>query len=223
MVANGAMQTSFVDERLGALTCAVRRAPGRQRDDAPVLFGLHGRGSSPEKRFRSALAFGGHFTHVLPRATIPFEDGFAWYLKGPNLEAHVRAARQALFEMVEAARVRFPHAPFAVWGFSQGGRMAMELQVRAKDAFRCAVSLAGKLHEATAANEAIMRQARGRRFLLVHGTEDTLAPLSLSSEAKAALDAVGAKVDLCELPIGHEIEALSKAAVRGYLSQHATR
>ncbi len=214
MVAKRAVDTTFVEDRVGPLPCFIRWS---NKKNAPFLLGLHGRGSHPSKRFAAAKAFG-EFHHVLPVGPLEVEEGFAWYLKGPEMDAHVRHSRTLLLELLAAIAAEYPKAKRLVWGFSQGGLMALELQLATPDPLAAAVSMGGKLHRETAADPLAMAAAKGRKFLLVHGTEDELAPLQLSLDAKAALDHAGALVDLAELPIAHEIEVLTKSTVRGYLA-----
>src|SRR5262245_10867432 len=45
----------------------------------PLLVGLHGRGSEPEKLMPFLASLGGDFVHVLPRAPLRYQGGHGWY------------------------------------------------------------------------------------------------------------------------------------------------
>jgi phospholipase/carboxylesterase len=165
-----------------------------------------------------ADGLGPHFVHLLPRAPERYEAGWAWYINGPDRQAHIDQARSRLVELVAAVRRSFDVGPekIGVWGFSQGGVLALELGLFALSPLAAVVSVGGKLLGSTAESEATLARARGRDFLLVHGMNDPLVPHELSRQAYGALVRHGARAELAELPMGHEISPVAQAGMRGF-------
>lgn len=186
----------------------------------PVLLGLHGRGSGPEELERLCATFGSGYIHVLARAPFEHLGRAAWYSDGPDHDAEVASSRARLLELLGHLRQRFSTGPelTGVWGFSQGGRMSLELGLRSPSPLAATVCASGRLEPATRDDASVMRRARGRSFFLVHGVKDSVVPSSESRVAFQALTAHGAKVELAEVLMGHEISPLAAGAIRGFLA-----
>jgi predicted esterase len=187
---------------------------------APVIFGIHGRASSPERILPWAQTLGEQFIHVLPRGRLSSGNGSAWYEKNAEREQELETSRTALIELVNQARKRFKTGPerMAVWGFSQGGLMSLELGLRTLSPLAATVSVAGKLDDVSGAQPEVIGRARGRNFFLLHGTEDTTIPSEASRNAYRLLARHGGHVELAELVMAHELTPVALAAVRGYLN-----
>lgn len=185
----------------------------------PVIVGLHGRGSSPERILSAAEQMGDPYVHVLPQGPIANGDGFAWYEKTEQRATQLAASREQLLEFARSLRERFQVGPehLAVWGFSQGATLALELGLRSPSALAATVALSGKLDDQTRESDAIVR-ARGRDFLLVHGVRDEVVPHTESRKAYAALVANGGRAELAELPTGHQLGQIAIGSARGFLA-----
>jgi predicted esterase len=187
---------------------------------APVLLGLHGKNSSPDLLWSRAEGLGSGFIHVLPRGLLGKEGSWSWYERdSPLRTAQITEGRGKLLALVEALRLKHGVGPerMAVWGFSQGGLMSLEVGLAAPSALAATLSFGGKLDDVSSGSPAVMARARGRNFFLLHGTQDGVVPFQRSREAYRALAGNGGLVELAELPIRHEITPVAQAAARGYL------
>ncbi len=186
---------------------------------APVLMGLHGRGAGPEDFEALAPELGENLIHVLPRAPHPDGAGHAWFGQGDARPATLAASREALAALLAKLRRTLGAGPerTAVWGFSQGGVMALELGLRSPSPLAGVVSAGGYLDARTGEDRGVLRQARERDFLLVHGVRDPVVPHTRSREAYVLLMSQGARVELAELPMAHELTPLAVGAMRGFL------
>jgi len=187
---------------------------------APVLLGLHGRGSSPALLLERARVLGERFIHAIPRGPITVDSGQAWYERGDPRPAQLLESRRKLLALVDELRRRFSTGPerMAVWGFSQGGLMSLEVGLRTSSPLAAVVSIGGKLDDESASATEVIARARARSFFLIHGVNDDVIPHAASREAYRALNAHGGRVELAELAMKHEMTPVALGAVRGYLN-----
>ena len=187
---------------------------------APLLICLHGRGSTPEKIQPWSAAIAHNWVRVLPVGPLASEAGRAWYLKGPDRAEQLACSRQALVRLVAELRARLGVGPerTAVWGFSQGGTLSLELGLALDAPLAATVCVAGILDPATAQDPARIGRARGREFFLVHGVNDEVVPFQSARDAYRALSSDGGRVELAELVMGHEVSPVALGAVRGFLA-----
>ena len=178
----------------------VRDFPGDP--GGPVIVGLHGRGSLPERvegfrpRIRGAR-------HVLPRGIFSFDSGFAWYLGRPAPTEELAASVDALQKLFEALRAEgHPPDRTLIWGFSQGAMVALQIALTLPDPPAGVAAIAPKLHTSAAP---LLSRASGQRFLLLHGESDETIKLEQGLEAKASLEAGGARCTWIPYPGAHEV------------------
>jgi phospholipase/carboxylesterase len=193
--------------------------PGSGGAGCPLLLGLHGRGSSPERLLPFLQAMGGDFVHVLVRAPLPHQEGHGWYTPETR-EAELPALRRGVLGLLASLQARHGVAPrrSAVWGFSQGAVLALEVGLHAPAPLGATASVCGRLSPATLADGARLKSAAGRRVLLVHGVEDAVIAPERSREAHGALLAAGLEAQLTEIPGGHALGPLAAVALHGFLT-----
>lgn len=161
---------------------------------------------------------------VVPDAPEPCEDapsGRQWFRLGdldPRLLANgVRAAAGPLRAAIAAELARLGLGPDALGlvGFSQGAMVALAVGLRGAPAPAAIIGFSGALLDAgTLAVELAQRP----RVLLVHGAVDTVVPASRSTQAAAALVALGVPVETLIRPgLGHAIDAEGIAAAAALL------
>ncbi len=118
-------------------------------NDAPLVFGLHGRGDTPESFSDMFHAYGTRARFYFPRAPTPSGEGYTWFSLGPGMTDNDVAksldeARDALHTRIRA--IAGPRK-YAVVGFSQGGFLAYAFAAKYPDELACAIPIAGALPE----------------------------------------------------------------------------
>lgn len=189
--------------------------------DSPLLVGLHGLGTSAEDLLPLAEALGirgGRF--LLPDAPYPVSGmpgapAFAWY----DFETHDRTgiltSRAHLFRLLEASDAG-KKGPCVLFGFSQGGVMALETALAWLGRISGAVSLSGYLpHPAESLREA--RAPKDLPLLLVHGKLDPVVPVEAARQAERALREAGFAPVLREFPMFHQVTPEALKEVREFL------
>lgn len=183
---------------------AVRKAPVSGETRSAVVF-LHGYGANGADLLGLADPLGEHLPDTLfvaPDApeTIPgMPFGFQWFpipwLDGSSQEAAeqgMRAAVDDLNAFLDALMVDEDLLPeqVALFGFSQGTMMALQVAPRREDALAGVVGFSGRL-----LNPDLLPEEVQSRFpvLLVHGDADDVVPPQSLPEAAEALQQAGFK------------------------------
>ena len=183
---------------------AGRKAPVSGETRSAVVF-LHGYGANGADLLGLADQLGEHLPDTLfvaPDApeTIPgMPFGFQWFpipwLDGSSQEAAeqgMRAAVDDLNAFLDALMVDEDLLPeqVALFGFSQGTMMALQVAPRREDALAGVVGFSGRL-----LNPDLLPEEVQSRFpvLLVHGDADDVVPPQSLPEAAEALQQAGFK------------------------------
>ncbi|MDR2877873.1 MAG: dienelactone hydrolase family protein [Chromatiales bacterium] len=201
-----------------------------------AIIWLHGLGADghdfepivPYLQLPAALAVRFFFPHA-PQRAITINNGMrmrAWYdISGSELqrredEAGVRESSAALHRMIDAQIARGISAERIVLaGFSQGGAIALHAGLRypARLAGIAALStylpLPGTVaKEAHAANRDIP-------ILMVHGSVDTIIPLSLAERSAQSLRALGYDVEWQVYAMAHTVSNEEITLISSWLSR----
>jgi phospholipase/carboxylesterase len=195
----------------------------------PLILAIHGRGDSPENWARSWRSIPFAARIILPRGTIPYGGGFAWFEppRAPGTptpdELHklvndLTTSSDALARFAsELQKSKDPTSRPIVTGFSQGGSLSFALAVRHGKEIAASFPIAGSL-------PAPLFPAPGTVVAPVtafHGEDDARMPIA---HARASVDAIrraGAAAALRTYPgTGHEV---SDAMWRDLLAAIAER
>ena len=175
-----------------------------QGDITSLLVMLHGWGANYRDLASLAQMLDlPEFGYLFPNA--PFEhpqvpEGRAWYALESQEYTGLDRSRQLLFDWLNAleANTNVPLERTYVVGFSQGGAMTLDVASRLPVGGICSIS--GYLHY-----EPQPLESKIPPILIVHGTQDTVVPISEARNAKDKLTAIGANVQYREFAMGHEI------------------
>ncbi len=209
---------------------------------APLVIGLHGRGSNAADLAGLAPALDPGWRYLFPQAPNRLELGdggeyFSWYepimteaerrdapQAGVRLSPQVLAARAQLRDFLRATHERLvvPPTRSALIGFSQGAAMTLDTGLRADPSYAALVAMSGYLPEADDF-PAVLAAAREQALLLVHGTADPVLPIGIGRRARQVLEAGGLAPDYREFPMAHEIGAASLSAVAAFLHKHLSQ
>jgi phospholipase/carboxylesterase len=211
----------------------------RTAADAPLVFGLHGRGSNAEDLAGLAPALEPGWRYLFPQAPNRLDIGgggqyFSWYepimseeerrdapQAGVRVAPPVLAARAQLrdFLRVTHERLAVPPTRSALLGFSQGAAMTLDTGLRADPPYAALVAMSGYLPEGEDF-PAVLAAARQQALLLVHGSADNVLRIEIGRRARQVLEAGGLAPEYREFPMAHEVGAASLDAVAAFLRQH---
>lgn len=193
--------------------------------DAPLVIGLHGRGSNAEDLAGLAPALDPGWRFIFPQAPRAFPGGwngaYSWYEPIPATPDVMTAARGTLQAFLTATHARLGVGPArsALIGFSQGAAMTLDTGLRATPPYAALVAMSGYLAESDEL-PAVLAAARAQPLLLVHGLADTVLPIALAHRARQALKAAGLAPEYHEYPMAHEVGEAALAAVAAFLRRH---
>lgn len=212
---------------------------GGQRDGAPLLIGLHGRGSNADDLAGLAPALDPGWRYIFPQAPnrLPgggWAESFSWYEPimsdgerrgaprvGVRASAQVLAAREQLrgFLVATHERLATPPGRSALVGFSQGAAMTLDTGLRADPPYAVLVAMSGYLPESDDLPDALAA-AKGQPLLIIHGVADEVLAIGIGRRAKQVLEVAGLAPDYREFPMAHEVNQESLEAVASFLRQH---
>ena len=198
-------------------------------DGAPLVVGLHGRGSAPEDFAGLAAELSPEWRYLFPRAPVrldfgPYGSGYSWFEPLPAPPAAMAVARETLTGFLARARERYAvsRARTALLGFSQGAVLTLDVGLRAAAAgepYAALAAMSGYLAEADDL-ATILADAAAQPLLLVHGTRDDVLGVALARRARRVLEDAGLAPEYHEFDLAHEVSLESLAAVRAFLQRH---
>ena len=191
---------------------------GAGADEAlPLIVAIHGLGDRPET---FAALFDGFETKarvILPRATLPYGDGYAWFPYRTrdgdivHIAEGVAVASDRVAATIEAVvRTRPTRGRAIVTGFSQGGMISFGVATRHPEIVESAFPVSGFLPEPLYPRARVAVPP----ILAFHGDTDPAVPLELDRAGIERLTAFGANARLVTFPgVGHAIPASVHAAL----------
>ena len=179
--------------------------PTTDRKSVALIVALHGWGANAQDLTSLAPAFNlPDDQFVFPDAPFPHPQvmsGKMWYdLANKDAQGLVES-RQLLRELLLSLEnsTGVPLSRTILGGFSQGGAMTLDVGLTLPVAGL--ICLSGYLHSSISpvAGSALPP------VLIVHGTQDTIVPVSAAVRSRDSLTAWGAAVQYREFNMGHEI------------------
>jgi phospholipase/carboxylesterase len=193
--------------------------------DAPLVIGLHGRGSNAEDLAGLAPALDPRWRYLFPQAPHPFPGGvpgaFSWYEPIPTDPAGMARARETLVRFLAATHARLGVGPgrSALFGFSQGAAMTLDAGLRAAPPYAALVAMSGYLPESDDL-PAVLAAAHDRTLLLIHGVADPVLDVRQARRARQLLEANGLTPEYHEFPMGHEINEVALQVFKAFLRKN---
>lgn len=188
------------------------------------LVALHGWGANAADLVGLAPYLGmQHFSMVFPDAPWPHPmvpGGRAWYSFPAGYDfrrSHSFAAQadlQASRDRLKAWLLNLPQTTqiplerTILAGFSQGGAMVLDIGPQLPLAGQ--IVLSGYLHSDAQA------PVSPRPVMLVHGSFDSVVPVTMAQQAKESLQALGQSVTWHEVAMGHEIPPQVITLIAGF-------
>jgi len=180
----------------------------------PLVVGLHGYGSNPDRFVRLWRKFGDNpqFIYACPQAPYAMsagrEMGYSWFLHAEEDSAGAAAIRVASEDYVVDAvlnlKSRFATSDIYLLGFSQGCALAYAAGLKYHDLFDGLVCFGGWLDTDWLIEETISA-AGDLRVYIGHGTEDRVVEYEAGTAAYDRLNELGFDVTLSSFSGGHRI------------------
>lgn len=206
---------------------------------APLVIGLHGRGSNADDLAGLAPALDPGWRYIFPQAPSRLDlsdwgDNFSWYEPimtdaerqqatqvGIPVSPQLLAAREQLGAFLAAthARLGTQSEQSALIGFSQGAAMTLDTGLHAAPPYAALVAMSGYLPEGDDL-PAVFATMQKQPLLIVHGTADTVVDVGIARRARQVLAAGGIHAEYREFAIGHEVNEESLAVVAAFLRKH---
>jgi phospholipase/carboxylesterase len=198
----------------------------------PLLLLLHGYGANEDDLFSLAPYLDERFLVVSPRAPISLPGmGYAWFNLGFTPQGiavdpeEVEAARQILRKFIGEVVEAYDCDPRAVYlvGFSQGAMMSLAIALSFPGTAAAVVAMSGRILPQTIEQIADKDTLIGLPILVVHGTGDSLLPISHARETKARLAELPVDLTYREYEMGHEVSAESLEDITRWLTRQLDR
>ena len=173
-------------------------------ETAPLVIGIHGRGSTPENFSRLFQDFSERTQIAMPQAFARYGDGFSWFPSSrgqsdAEFAAALDTAEQKLWAAIsEIARGR----RVFVTGFSQGGMLSYVLAARHPREIAYAFPISG------GAPRALLPRARAAAapIYALHGASDELIEVGFARSTVAVFKEEGATAELRDFAgVGHNV------------------
>jgi phospholipase/carboxylesterase len=181
--------------------------PAPDKASRRLMIMLHGLGDSIEGYRWLPEAMGlPWMNYLLVNAPDEYYGGFSWFDFMGNPRPGIARSRQLLFELLDAQQAKgFPADQTVFGGFSQGCLMAIEVGLRYPHLLAGIVGISGVLSEPDKLIQEQSPVALRQRFLLTHGTLDTMLPFAATRDQVKRLQAAGLNIVFRELLKDHTI------------------
>lgn len=203
------------------------RAPEAGSGPAPVVVLLHGYGSSAGDMMGLAPWLDPRFLVLAPQGARPLPNGgWGWYPLGvgpvaPVLDTdELEASRGGVLDWAAAAAPAHggdARRLFLV-GFSQGAALALAAALVEPERVAALVAMSGRVVPEILPRAAAPARMRGLSVLLTHGADDEIVPVAQGRAARDMLSERGARVELCEYPVGHALSPDCLDTVEAWLA-----
>jgi phospholipase/carboxylesterase len=198
--------------------------PAAQTDSRRLLIALHGLGDSMEGyRWLPEMVRFPWLNYLLVNAPDEYYGGYSWYDFASDPGPGVERSRRLLFQLLDQQRERgFPSEQTILFGFSQGGLMAVDVGLRYSHRFAGLIGISGHVHEPENLLKEITPLAREQRLLLTHGTHDPLIPFGPVRQQVQLLKAAGLQIEWHEFRKEHTIAGEEELdVIRNFIQRQA--
>jgi phospholipase/carboxylesterase len=205
------------------------RNPLVESKTPPLLLLLHGVGSNEHDLFSLAPYLDRRLLILSLRAPYTLAPGsYAWFQvdftpQGSVIDpAQAEASRKALIAFINEAVPAYGADPKQVYlmGFSQGAIMSASVTLTQPELIAAAVLMSGRILPQVEPLIAPPEKLQGLPFLVVHGTADTVLPISHGRASRQLLSSLPVQLEYREYPMGHEVSPESLNDVANWLSAH---
>ncbi len=189
--------------------------PAEQALEPRLMILLHGLGDSMEGyRWLPEAMQLPWMSYLLVNAPDDYYGGFSWYDIDGNSGPGVERSRKLLVELLErTAREGFAPDKTVLFGFSQGCLMSIEVGAQNPHKLAGIVGVSGYVYEPNRLAKLLSPIAAQQRFLVTHGTRDSLIPIERVRPQMEILRQAGLKIDWREFVKQHTIAGEEELSV----------
>jgi len=185
--------------------------PAAEASSRRLMIVLHGLGDTLEGWLWLPQALQLPWLNFLfVNAPEPYYGGYSWF--DIDSGAGIAESRHQLFELLDGLKEN-PAGQIVFSGFSQGCLMSIEVGARYPRLLAGIVGISGFVHEPEKLVRELSPVARQQRFLLTHGTQDTLLPIEGMRKQVALLKQAGLNIEWREFVKAHNVAGEAELAV----------
>ena len=189
--------------------------PAEEKGSRRLMVLLHGLGDSMEgyRWMPQALQLP-WMNYLLVNAPDAYYGGFSWYDYANNPAPGVKRSRELLFQLLDGLREKgFPTNETILFGFSQGCLMTLEVGLRYPHLFAGLIGISGYAYEPEKLLKEFSLVAKQQRFLVTHGTQDTMIPFQKVQGQVKTFQEAGLQIDWHEFQKAHTIAGEEEISV----------
>ncbi len=196
--------------------------PADARPETPLVIALHGRGDKAEDFARVAEQLGQRVRTIVARGPVPwgrFNGKQWWNMRADDTSVVLAKAVDQLAALVKQLATTYPRADKPiVYGFSQGGMLALQTLARRPGLFKAVAGLSARLPSSTGNTRATKDQRVP--VLLTTGRKDTIVPPKQTHAAATILKRLGYAPRTLEFERGHTIDATVTRELKSFIASH---
>lgn len=199
-------KTSLVSKNLlGEFLPAKRQMPeGKEK----LLIVLHGLGDSIEGfRFLPDLLQFDSLSYLLVNAPDSYFTGYSWFDLHQSPAPGIIRSRKFLFELLQDLHGKsWKPEQIALFGFSQGCVMAMDIACRYPQTLGAIVGVSGFVYFMEQYPESLSKAAKTQNVLFTHGKFDPVVPFEEGKRQVSQLKGMGMNITWKEYNKEHTID-----------------
>ena len=208
------------------------RQPKNEAGTPPLLMLLHGIGSNEHDLYGLAPFLDERFLIISVRAPNTLGPGsYAWFevdftAQGPVINPEqAEISRETLITFLNEAVTTYGADPEQVYlmGFSQGAIMSASVALTQPELVAGVVMMSGRILPEIQPLIAPKEELAGLPFIVVHGTADTVLPITYGRASRELLSSLPVELTYHEYPMGHEVSQESLNAVTTWLSEQLNK
>jgi phospholipase/carboxylesterase len=196
--------------------------PALEPNSRQLMVVLHGLGDSMEGyRWLPDLLRLPWLNYLLVNAPDSYYGGYSWYDYAGDPGPGIRRSREFLFALLDEQRQQsFPTEQTMLFGFSQGCLMTLEAGLRYPHVFSGLIGISGYVFEPDRLIKEMSPASLQQRFLVTHGTRDSLIPVEPVRAQIALLKSAGIQIEWREFVKEHTIAGEEELSViRAFVRQ----
>jgi len=203
------------------------RQPKKEAGTPPLLMLLHGIGSNEHDLYGLAPFLDERFLVISVRAPNTLGPGsYAWFevdftAQGPVINPEqAEISRKTLIPLLNEAVTSYGADPERVYlmGFSQGAIMSASVALTQPELVAGVVMMSGRILPEIQPLIAPKEELAGLPFIVVHGTADTVLPITYGRASRELLSSLPVELTYHEYSMGHEVSQESLNDVTTWLS-----
>jgi len=191
-----------------------------------LMIVLHGLGDSsegykwlPSEMRRSDISY------LLLNAPDAYYMGYSWFDIPGDATPGILRSREYLFRTVQELEAQgWKNENIALFGFSQGCLMVLDLALRYPKKFAAVIGISGYAAFLEEYPQAFSSCAKEQKILITHGSEDPMLPLHFTKPQMQKLQSLGLQLEWKEYKKEHTIDPEKEMSdIRAFLSKTLCR